>query len=112
MQGRERPWFQELDYRLAERLKEVFNSKDERIIIALADNFGSLDCYTEQAADGIREYLENGIREDLMKVIDTNRIYYDTYVTRPYIIYKDKSHAVHIFELFKKIWNFKFGRVI
>ncbi len=105
MQGRERPWFQELDYRLAERLKEVFNSKDERIIIALADNFGSLDCYTEQAADGIREYLENGIREDLMKVIDTNRIYYDTYVTRPYIIYKDKSHAVHIFELFKKIWN-------
>lgn len=106
MQGRERPWFQELDYRLAERLKEVFNSKDERIIIALADNFGSLDCYTEQAADGIREYLENGIREDLMKVIDTNRIYYDTYVTRPYIIYKDKSHAVHIFELFKK----KIGR--
>ena len=105
MQGRERPWFQVPDPGLAERLREVFNSKDERILIALADNFGNLDCYTEQAADGIREYLEGGIREDLMKIIDINRIYYDTYVTRPYIIYRDKKHAVRIFELFKKIWK-------
>ncbi len=105
MQGRERPWFQTPDPRLAERLREVFDSEDKRIIIALADNFGNLDCYTEQAADGIREYLEDGIREDLMKIIDIHRIYYDTYVTRPYMIYRDKKYAVRIFELFKKIWK-------
>lgn len=105
MQGRERPWFQMPDQRLAERLKEVFHSEDERIMIALADNFGNLDRYTEEAADGIREYLENGIREDLMSIIDVNRIYYDTYVTRPYMIYREKDYAVHIFELFKRIWE-------
>ena len=105
MQGRERPWFQLPDHKLAERLMEVFNTRDERIIIALADNFGKLDCYTDQAADGIREYLEHGIREDLMKVIDTKRVYYDTYVTRPYMIYKNKEHAVRIFQLFKEVWK-------
>lgn len=105
MQGRDRPWFQSSDRGLAERLKEVFNSKEEGIIIALADNFGNLDRYTEQAADGIREYLDNGIREDLMKVIDLRRIYYDAYVTRPYMIYRDKKNAVRIFELFKRVWK-------
>ena len=105
MQKRERPWFQKSDDRLAGRLKEIFNSHDEKIIIALADDFGNLDGYTDQAADGIRKYLEHGIREDLMRVIDVDRIYYNAYVTRPYLIYKDKKYAMHIFELFKKVWK-------
>lgn len=105
MQNRERPWFQKTDETLARRLREIFCDKNERIIIALANNFGSLERYTETAADGIRQYLSNGIREKLMDMIDMNRIYYDAYVTRPYIIYKDKNRASHIFALFKKIWE-------
>lgn len=105
MQNRERPWFQETDIKLSQRLNEVFCSEDERIIIALANNFGSLDCYTEEAADGIRQYLSNGIREKLMQTIDINRIYYDAYITRPYMIYKDKCYAQYIFDLFKMIWK-------
>lgn len=105
MQNRERPWFQKADEKLAERLKEVFGCKDERIMIALANNFGNLECYTEEAADGIRLYLAQGIREKVMQLIDINRTYYDAYVSRPYIIYKDKSYAERIFMLFKKIWK-------
>lgn len=105
MQNRQRPWFQIADERLAERLKQVFSCKDERIIIALADDFGNLEHYTEEAADGIRSYLDNGIREKVMGVIDMNRVYYDAYVTRPYLMYKDKNYALDIFQLFKKIWK-------
>ena len=105
MQKRERPWFQVVDYRLAERLKTVFHSNDKRVIISLADDFGSLEKYTERSADAIRLYLDNGIREELMKEIDLNRVYYDAYVTRPYIMYKDKRYAERIFKLFKKIWK-------
>lgn len=105
MQKRERLWYQSVDYKLSERLKEVFLSRKRQVIIALADNFGSLECYTEAAADTIRDYLDHGIREELMKVIDMKYTYYDAYVARPYIIYKNKQHAVRIFELFKQIWK-------
>lgn len=105
MQQRERPWFQRTDNQLAIRLKEVFECKEEKIVVALADDFGNLDHYTEESAYAIRKYLSGGIRESLMTAIDMDRIYYDAYVTRPYLMYKDKQHAVRIFKLFKKIWE-------
>lgn len=105
MQNRERPWFQNADERLSSRLREIFFDRNEAIIIALANNFGNLECYTQKAADGIRQYLSHGTREKLMDMIDMSRIYYDTYVTRPYYIYRDKDHATYIFSLFKKIWR-------
>ncbi len=105
MQQRERPWFQIADAELSARLKEVFRCKDERIIIALSDNFGNLDRYTEVSADGIRKYLSNGIREKLMEAIDMTQVYYDAYVTRPYLMNKDKRYAQRIFEMFKCLWR-------
>lgn len=105
MQHRDRPWFQKMDNKLSERLQTIFQCKNEQIIIALSDDFGSLEQYKEQMADGIREYLGNGRRNELMKVVDLNRVYYDAYVTRPYIIYKDKRHAQRIFKLFKQVWK-------
>ena len=51
MQNRERPWFQIVDAKLSERLREIFSCKDERIIIALADDFGNLERYTEKVSD-------------------------------------------------------------
>lgn len=105
MQNRARPWFQEVDEKLALRLKQVFQSEDERIIIAIADDFGNLDKYTETAAVNIRKYLDNGNREKLMQSIELNKVYYDAYVSRPYIIYKNKEYAKTIFDLFKRIWE-------
>ena len=40
-----------------------------------------------------------------MKFFDRGRFYYDAYVSRPYIIYRDKSHAKVIFDLFQKVWH-------
>ncbi len=105
MQKRERAWFQKPDDKLARRLETVFECKDRRIVIALADDFGSLDAYTEYCADAIREYLDHGRREDLMERIDMDRIYYDAYVTRPYFMYRDKRRAHRIFQLFRQIWK-------
>ena len=105
MRKKERLWYQETNDKLAERLKEVFNSNKEFIIIALPDNFGNLEKYTEDAAYQIRAYLDKGNRESLMTMIDQNRVYYDSYVSRPYIIYQNKKYAGHIFKLFKQIWS-------
>ncbi len=101
---RERPWFQKVDNKLAERLRTVIMSKREDIIIAVADNFGMLEKYKDNAADDIRKYMVPN-REKIISLLDSSYVYYDAYVSRPYIIYKDRTHADEIFCLFKKIWQ-------
>lgn len=105
IRGKERPWFQKPDRSLSARLKEVLFSNDGRINIAIAQNFVDLDQYKEKAAQDIREYMFGNTRKYILDLLDKKRIYYDTYVTRPYIIYKDKKNADQIFPLFKKVWK-------
>lgn len=105
MANRARPWFQKVDERLANRLKQVFNCKRENPLIALSNNFGSLSMYTEEAALGIRNYLKSVGRENVSSMIDFDREYYDAYISRPYLMFKDKSVADTVFQLYKKLWN-------
>lgn len=105
MRMRQRPYFQKVDSLLASRLEEVFYSKEKNLLVAVADNFGSLDKYNESGADGIRGYLTKEIRLDLMKLLDNGREYYDAYVSRPYLMYKDKGYAKKIFRLLRKMWD-------
>ncbi len=105
MRGIERPWFQTVDEELSERLKEIIYSKNENIVLAIANNFGNLDCYTEKAANAIRQYLYGSTRREVMSFFEFNRFYFDAYVSRPYMMYKDKNHAKIIFDLFKQVWN-------
>lgn len=105
MRGNNRPWFQTVDKKLAERLIEVFQSEDERILIAAAQNFTGFDKFKEEDADEIRIYMEGKTREDIIGFFNPSKKYYDTYVSRPYIIYKTNTNAKKIFPLFKKIWN-------
>ncbi len=103
---RERPWFQNVDKKLAQRLQEILQSDRQEVIIAIAQVFGTLDQYMELYADGIREYMCSGnTRDEIMQYVSLNRIYYDAYVSRPYLIYKDKEHARRIFRLFKALFE-------
>ncbi len=102
---KERPWFQKPNRVLSGRLKEILCSEDNSINIAVAQNFIGLDQYKEEAADGIRAYMYGDTRKFILGLLHERRIYYDTYVTRPYIIYKDKKNADKIFPLFKEVWK-------
>lgn len=105
MLGNQRPWFQNPNNQLKEKLCYVFNSSDDGIAIAIADNFGNLDKYTENAANAIRRYVCNGKRDVLMRIIGYDRNYWDAYVSRPYIMYEDKTYASALFKEFKYVWK-------
>ena len=105
MRNKKCSWFQNQDSSLSGRLKEIVRSRHPDIMIAVADNFGSLEKYTEKAADEIRQYLYGNTRKEIMEFLDLKHVYYDAYVTRPYILYKDKVYSKYIFELLKKVWN-------
>lgn len=103
--GNERPWFQNAQKQLQSRLREVLDSDGNTAVIAIADNFGSLEKYKNKSADAIREYMSYGKRQKIIDLLNMNKTYYDTYVSRPYIIYRTATNAQKIFPLFKKIWT-------
>lgn len=105
MLGNKRSWFQSINSGLAQRLKNILHSDDSNIIIAVADNYGNLEKYTEPSADTIRSYLKPEKRKQHMDLLNLNKIYYDAYVSRPYIIYKDKGNARKVFEMYGRIFE-------
>ena len=105
MDNHGRPWFQIPDERLAGLLKECFEDTSEGHIVAVADIFGNLDAYKEQDKANIRHYLKAGTRERLLDKLGTERVYYDAYVSRPYLMYEDKEHGKRIFDLYKRLWK-------
>lgn len=101
-----RAWFQECHVEMGNRLKDILQENSSKVIIAVADNYGNLDKYTEDAADAIRSYMIPEKRKKHMEVLDESREYYDAYVSRPYMIYKDKNgNAKEIFSLYKKVFE-------
>ncbi len=105
--GRKRTNYQDVNGKLADRLLQVLESKLDDLIVAIADNYGKLDKYTNDAAEAIRQYLGRGTRAAHMSLLDMNRTYYDAYLSRPYIIYRDKENASQRFDNIKRLWNGK-----
>lgn len=106
MFGRERNWYQKTVDGLSRRLKEIILSENPDIYVCVADDFSDLSRYKENAAHNIREYLiGSGVREDLRALGLGGKRFYDAYVSRPYMMYKDKAYSARIFEGFKRIFS-------
>lgn len=105
MQMKRRARYQVIDRELAHRLKEIIRTEREDILIGIADNYGSLERYTLEAAEDIRAYMSFEVRQEHMNLLNLKKIYYDAYLSRPYIIYKDKQKAGLRFEALKQIWG-------
>lgn len=107
MRGKERPPFQKADAELSKRLREVISVQDENILIGIADNYGDLDRYTEETAQGIREYMTEEVRTFHMSVLNLNRTYYNAYIFKTYMPYKDKEATQKRVSLIREIWEEK-----
>ena len=98
--------FQRPDERLAGRIRQVLNSDHPDLLIAIADNYGCLDKYNEETADGIRLYMTVETREQHRQILPANRTWSDAYITRPYVLYRDAftENPGRRFDALKKIW--------
>lgn len=106
--GRTRHKFQtQIDDGLKKRLLEVLQKEYEELLIGIADNYGSLRKYNAQAKREIRCYLNPAVRREHLCLLDPERIYYDAYVTRPYVMYADNQTDAPAkrFQNLKRIWN-------
>lgn len=106
MRGKNRAWFETMSCSLQERLIQIFwDNSNSKILTAAAQNFKNFEGLKEDAADIIRMYMEGETRTDILSFFNESKEYYDAYVSRPYIFYKNSDNANIIFSLFKQIWE-------
>lgn len=107
MAGHSRQRFQKQNDLLAARLIEVINSNDPNCLIAIADNYGSLNKYCDMSKNEIRFYMTEEVRKSHAKFLDINRTYYNAYISTPYLMYNDKetSGPTIRFNKLRNIWD-------
>lgn len=98
--------FQEVSNELSKRLKEVFYSNEDGIIVSLPQQMKNLDGLTSTPKNFWVMYnLKN--MKNISRYIDKNRLYGNTSVTRPYIDFNTDKIAKYTFNKMKNIWNGK-----
>lgn len=105
MAGKERAPFQKYEKTLSDRLREVIQCNRDDVLIAVANNYGSLDGYTEREKDGIREYMTEEVRAFHASLLDYGRVYYDAYLFKCYFQAKDREDAAKRYGRVRRIWQ-------
>lgn len=96
--------FQPYHKELGEKLKEIINSSKENHIVGIPDIFDDLDIYTDKSKTYWIKYL-NLNRNRIYKVLNLNKTYYDSLVTRLYIDCKDKHKVEQRFNKMRLLWS-------
>lgn len=96
--------FQQSDPKLSDRLIEVLESDLPNHIVCLSDAFIHLDRYNRRARRfwNAHFYLYGYLWD---RHLHTGKVYGNTFMTRPYIDYANKSQAEHWFSLIKQLWH-------
>lgn len=96
--------FQPSDPQLAQRLAEVLMSDQPNHKVCISDAFTDLSRYNRRARRFWRAhfYLYGYLWDRYLR---KDKIYGNTFITRPYIDFDNKSASEHWFALLKQIWQ-------
>ncbi|MDE7224115.1 MAG: GT-D fold domain-containing protein [Acetatifactor sp.] len=82
MCGVQRWRFQKKDEKLANRLKEVLQSQQDRVLIGLNEFYGEFSNWENGAANGVRMYLTPEVRKQHYALLNPHRIYGNARMSR------------------------------
>lgn len=94
--------FQVFDSKMKEKLLEVLNSNDEKLLVAISPVMAD----TKYIVD--RKYWEFILGKEgkkWAKLLNLDRVYYNPNITRFYMEYKDRSFAEEMIMGLKRIWE-------
>lgn len=95
--------FQKGDPALAARLREILVSREERHLVCISDAFTGLYRYNRKARRFWRtHFFLYGSWWD--KYLQPGRLYYNTFMTRPYMDFASKEDCGRWFEAMRGIW--------
>ncbi len=96
--------FQKYDARLSQRLREIVVSDLNNHIICLPNIFGSLKPLRQDSRKFNKTFLKNR-RAKIYGFLNLEKQYYNSFCTRPYYMFKDKSNSPRYFEKIKILWG-------
>lgn len=99
--------FQKYNEKLALRLKEIIQlPKENDFLVCLPDVFGDLSFCKPEAKKFWRENIVYN-RARWCDLLVDGKVYYNSFTSRFYSLYLDKSHCPKCVELWKKVWDKK-----
>lgn len=98
--------FQKADPVLCKKLCNVLRSDAEGFLVCIPDVFESQKYMTSSAAEHWKKHLSQ-FRRVWYGLLPSKKPYGNAFLSRCYMIYKDKSRSGYYFELMKKIWEGK-----
>lgn len=100
--------FQEADVELAKRLKEILMLDENKtdFLVCIPDIFHGLDFCKKEAYDYHYNHLIRNYKI-WYNSINHKRVYYNTFSSRFYSLFADKSHCPEMITCWKKIWEQK-----
>ncbi|PER35126.1 glycosyl transferase family 8 [Bacillus cereus] len=96
--------FQRADHLLSKRLKEILLSEDEKFLVCLPDVFQDLSKYADEPKDYWSLHTAK-YRLKWYKDLKKGKIYYNSFISRFYYPFRDKSKCNEWFILLKLIWK-------
>lgn len=95
--------FQDYNLQLAKELKEILVSNNDKLLVCIPDIFEGLNQYTPRANCYWRKYLHRK-RKFVYDLLNLDKVYYDSFISRFYIDYLDKSQMDMKVNKIKKLW--------
>lgn len=96
--------FQHSSPALGEALRKILLEANEKLIVCIQTMFGKLDAYKENEKQYWMGYnIRN--RKKYKEHLDKHCRYYNSFISRCYMPYKDKRLAPVCFEKWKEIWD-------
>ena len=97
-------WFQPTSSELRNSLTKILKSYNSNVIVCIVPMFGNLNQY-EQGEKQFWSSFNILNRKKCYKHLDIKKTYYNSFISRCYMPYKDKSVAKLCFNLWKDIWK-------
>ena len=98
--------FQKFDQILSNRLREILYNNQDFCYIGVPDEINRLNNRTPPEKEYWVNYLYSH-RKMWLELLNLEKIYLNTNVSRPYLRFSDKSNSKSYFESFKKLWRNK-----
>ena len=98
--------FQKYDAVLAERLQNILQFNNDKLLVGIPDIFSSLEMYTDRSKQFWKEHLLFS-RRTYEKYCNKNKKYYNAFISRMYYIFEDKKQCEIWFQNMKQIWENK-----
>lgn len=96
--------FQKANISLQNKLKEILKVKNNGFLVCIPDIFNDLSIYTEEPKSYWGLHVAK-YRSKWYKLLNKESEYGNSFISRCYYQYNDKSHCKDTFKALKKIWN-------